>query len=323
MWIESTDETAAALLRRVLTQCGIEHLDAALREHERARFTLLKAVDAAAHHDTDDFVTLIVELRDQSFDAGGIEATAPWEQVFRALLERVKTITSKQIHDHVHAMGEEVFDLERMLPEQSTHLRQTAEAALADVHCTLSGQPPFQSVGIIRNPHTDGDSKDGERPSRTPIVLMEPRYMLTAMPLTGAPAMEYQVHRIGGAGFRRIIPEAMSIPTLLDWRLYQRGNRMELRDQKGTVWARAQTSLPPRWLQAAATSKRVLVLYGFGFMLQEPAERRPAFASPQAFAEHFHTVASSGLLTAAFVAWDGARPPKRARRQQDRKPRKR
>jgi hypothetical protein len=36
-----------------------------------------------------------------------------------------------------------------------------------------------------------------------------------------------------------------------------------------------------------------------------------------------HTAAASGLLTAAFVAWDGRRPPKRARRQQDRKRRKR
>lgn len=323
VWIEATDEGAEALLHRVLTECGIEHLDAALREHERARFTLLKAVDAAARQDADAFVALIVELRDQSFDAGGIDATAPWEQVFRALLERVKAIASKQIHDHVHTRGEEVFDPERMLPEQSAYLRQTAEAALADVHCTLSGQPPFQSVGIIRNPHTDGDGTGGERAPRTPIVLVEPRHMLTAMPMTGAPAMEYQVHRISGAGFRRIIPEAMSIPTLLEWRLCQRGNRMELRDQGGTVWARAQTSLPPRWHQAAATSKRVLVLYGFGFMLQEPIEQRAAFASPQAFAEHFHTAASSGLLTAAFVAWDGTRPPKRARRQQDRKRRKR
>ncbi|MCX4662918.1 hypothetical protein ACIBCB_30020 [Streptomyces uncialis] len=58
-------------------------------------------------------------------------------------------------------------------------------------------------------------------------------------------------------------------------------------------------------------------------MLQEPVERRPAFASPQAFAEHFHIAASSGLLTVAFVAWDGARPPKRTHHQQGRKPRKR
>lgn len=323
VWIEATDEGAATLLRRVLTECGIEHLDAALCEHERARFTLLKAVDAAAHQDANAFVALIVELRDRSFDADGIDAAAPWEQVFRALLERVKAIASKQIHDHVHARGEEVFDLERMLPEQSAYIRKTAEAALADVHCTLSGQAPFQSVGIIRDPHTDGDGTDGEQDPRTPIVLVEPRYMLTTMPLTGAPAMEYQVHRISGAGFRRIVPEAMSIPALLEWRLCQRGNRMELRDQGGTVWARAQTSLPPRWHQAAATSKRVLVLYGFGFMLQEPVEQRAAFASPQAFAEHFHTAAASGLLTAAFVAWDGTRPPKRARRQQDRKRHKR
>ncbi|MEU7336681.1 NB-ARC domain-containing protein [Streptomyces sp. NPDC007074] len=322
-WIESTDESAAALLRRVLTECSIEHLETALREHELARFTLLKAVDAAARQDADAFVALIVELRDQSFDASGIDAAAPWEQVFRTLLERVKAITSKQIHDHVHTTGEEVFDLERMLPEQSNYLRQTAEAALVDIHFTLSGQAPFQSVASIRDQHTDGDGTDGEQTRKMPIVLMEPRHMLTVMPLNGAPAMEYQVHRISGAGFRRILPEAMSIPALLKWRLVQRGNRIELRDEGGTVWARAQTNLPPRWQQAAATSKRVLVLYGFGFMLQEPAEHRPAFASPQAFAEHFHTAAGSGLLTAAFVEWDGVRPPRSARRQQGRKRRKR
>ncbi|NEE36942.1 hypothetical protein G3M53_67540, partial [Streptomyces sp. SID7982] len=322
VWIEATDEGAAGLLHRVLTECGIEHLDAALREHERARFTLLKAVDAAARQDADTFIALIVELRDKSFDADGIHAAAPWEQVLQALLERVTAMTSKQIHDHVHARGEKVFDLERMLPEQSAYLRQTAEAALADVHCALSGRPPFQAVGIIRNPHNDGGRTDGGQAPRTPIVLVEPRYMLTAMSLSGEPAMEYQVHRISGAGFRRVIPDAMSIPALLEWRLYQRGNRIELRDQDRTVWARAQTNLPPRWHQAAATSKRVLVLYGFGFMLQEPLEQRAAFASPQAFAEHFHQAASSGLLTAAFVAWDGTRPPKRTR-QQDGKRRKR
>ncbi|MFF2505929.1 hypothetical protein ACFVTY_21430 [Streptomyces sp. NPDC058067] len=321
VWIEATDEGAAALLHRVLTECGIEHLDAALGEHERARFTLLKAVDAAARQDADAFIALIVELRDKPLDADGIHADTPWEQVFQALLERVKTMTSKQIHDHVHARGEKVFDLERMLPEQSAYLRQTAEAALTDVHFTLSGQPPFQAVGIIA-PGNDGDGTDGERAPRTPIVLVEPRYMLTAMSLSGEPAMEYQVHRISGAGFRRVIPDAMSIPALLEWRLCQRGNRMELRDPDGTVWARAQTNLPPRWHQVAAASQRVLVLYGFGFMLQEPVEQRVAFASPQAFAEHFHTAASSGLLTAAFVAWDGTRPPKRGS-QQGRKSRRR
>ncbi|MFD6603687.1 tetratricopeptide repeat protein [Streptomyces coelicoflavus] len=319
-WIESTDDHAAALLRRVLTECGIEHLDAALREHERARFTLLKAVDAAAHHDADAFIALTVELRDKYFDADGINPTAPWERLMIALLERVTAMTSKQIHDHAHAAGEALFDEERILPEQRAYLRQIVEAAVADVHCALSGQAPLQAIGVIRDPRTVAD---GARPPRTPIVLMEPRHMLTAMAAVGAPAMEYQVHRISSAGFRRMIPEAPSVPFLPGWRLCQRGNRMELRDPEGTVWARALTSLPPRWNDAAAASKRVLVVYGFGFTLEEPPERRPAFASPQAFAEHFHTAATSGMLTSAFVEWDAVRPRKQTSRQQGGKRRKR
>lgn len=319
-WIESADAHAAALLRRVLRESGIEHLDASLREHERARFTLLKAVDAAAHHDTDSFVTLTGELGGTPFDADGIDTSAPWERVLQSLVERIKATASTQIHDHVQAIGEQLFDLEGMLPQQRAQLGQIVDAAQVDVHCALSGQAPFQAMSIIRDPRTIGDRA---RPPRTPIVLMEPRHMLTAIPVTGGLAMEYQVHRISSAGFRRVIPEALSIPAPAGWRLRQRGNRLELRDQDGTVWARTVTSLPPRWHEAAAASRRVLVVYGFGFTLEEPALRRPAFASPQAFAEHFHTAAASGMLTAALVAWDSAQPQRRTRRQQGRKRRNR
>lgn len=82
--------------------------------------------------------------------------------------------------------------------------------------------------------------------------------MLAAATPQGGP-MEFQVHRISGAGFRRLNPEAISIPTAPGWRLRRRSNRLELRDQDSTVWARALTSLPPRWHQAAITKGRVLV----------------------------------------------------------------
>jgi hypothetical protein len=95
------------------------------------------------------------------------------------------------------------------------------------------------------------------------------------------------------------------------------------RPQDGAVWARALSSLPPLWHQAAIDKGRVLVVYGFGLALEDPAEERSAFASPRSFTEHFHAAASAGMLTAAFVAWDPAPPQPGARRQKGRKQRKR
>ena len=73
----------------------------------------------------------------------------------------------------------------------------------------------------------------------------------------------------------------------------------------------------------AAASRRVLVVYGFGFTLEQPAQLRLAFASPQAFAEHFSVAAASGMLMAAFAEWDAVRPQKRTCHQQGRKRRNR
>ncbi|WP_419667584.1 NB-ARC domain-containing protein [Streptomyces sp. 2-1] len=318
-WIQFTDDQAAALLRRVLAECGVEHLDAALRDHERARFTLLKAVDAAAHNDTNAFLPLMHELGANPFDEHGIDPSAPWERLLQALVDRIKTTASTQIHDLVQAAGESLFDLDRMPLQQRAYFRRIVDDARVVVHCALSGQTPFQEIGINRGPLTGGDET---HTTGTPILLMEPLHMLTAAP-NGGPPMEYQVHRISGAGFRRIVPEALTTPTAPGWRLRRRANRLELRDSDGTVWARALTSLPSQWHQAAITKRRVLVLYGFGFELEEPAERRPAFTSDQAFAEHFHTAATGGLLTAAFVAWDHTEPPRHTHRKPGRKRRKR
>ncbi|MFD0515908.1 hypothetical protein [Streptomyces aureus] len=65
------------------------------------------------------------------------------------------------------------------------------------------------------------------------------------------------------------------------------------------------------------------MVYGFGLGLEEPAEERSAFTSPQSFAEHFHAAASAGMLTAAFVAWDPTPLRPGARHQKGRKQRKR
>ncbi|WP_329127486.1 hypothetical protein [Streptomyces sp. NBC_01465] len=317
-WLHFVSSQAAALLHRVLTESGTEHLEAALPDHERARFTLLKAVDAAARSDTAVFLPLMRELGANPFDREGLDPSSPWEQVLQSLVDRLKITVSTQIHDQIQANGEWLFDLSRMPALQRAEIRRIIDEARILVHCALSGESPFQSLSINRNPMSGDSMADAP----TPIMLMEPRHTLTAAAPQGG-TMEFQVHRISGAGFRRMNPEVISIPTAPGWRLRRRGGRLELRDQDGTVWARALTSLPPRWHQAAIARGRVLVVYGFGLGLEEPAEERAAFASPRAFAEHFHVAASAGLLTAAYVAWDPTPPRQAARRQKGRKQHKR
>ncbi|MFE5844275.1 hypothetical protein ACFQ7N_21895 [Streptomyces niveus] len=317
-WLHFVSDQAAALLHRVLTECGIEHFEAALPDHERARFTLLKAVDAAARSDTAALLPLMGKLGANPLDKEGLDLSSPWEKVLQALVDRLKSTVSTQIHDHFQANGERLFNLSRMPALQRAEIRRIIDEARVVVHCALSGQSPFRSLSISQNLV----SSDGMDAAQMPILLMEPSHMLAAATPQGGP-MEFQVHRISGAGFRRLNPEAISIPTAPGWRLRRRSNRLELRDHDGTVWARTLTSLPPRWHQAAITKGRVLVVYGFGLGLEEPAEERSAFASPRSFAEHFHTAAAAGMLTAAFVAWDPTPPRQAARRQKSRKQRKR
>lgn len=113
-WLHFVSEQAAALLHRVLAECGIEHFEAALPDHERARFALLKAVDAAARSDTATFLPLMNELGANPFDKEGLDPSSPWEKVLHALVNRLKSTVSTQIHDQVQAKGERLFDLSRM-----------------------------------------------------------------------------------------------------------------------------------------------------------------------------------------------------------------
>ncbi|MFE6157102.1 hypothetical protein [Streptomyces sp. NBC_00269] len=136
MWWAAPRDQAAALLHRVLAECGIEHFEAALPDHERARFTLLKAVDAAARSDTAAFLPLMGELGANPFDKEGLDLSSPWEKVLQALVDRLKSTVSTQIHDHFQANGERLFDLSRVPALQRAEIRRitTRPASWSTAH---------------------------------------------------------------------------------------------------------------------------------------------------------------------------------------------
>ncbi|MFE3547423.1 hypothetical protein ACFXN2_02000 [Streptomyces kronopolitis] len=116
-------------------------------------------------------------------------------------------------------------------------------------------------------------------------------------------SLELQVHRICSSGFRLVVPEAFSVPTPADWQLQRHRGQLTLKDSNGALHARTRIKPPQQWIAAADRHQRVLVLYGFGFDLDNPPRRDEAFASPQAFYSRLNFAAARRLLAAGLVPW--------------------
>jgi hypothetical protein len=95
-------------------------------------------------------------------------------------------------------------------------------------------------------------------------------------------------------------------PVLPDWALVQHGDDLRLRRPDGgraDEFNGAMRELPPGWLQAVRVSKRVLVVYGSGFGLEQVDLSR------------IDRAMQAGAAVAGLVKWSGAPPAARRRRR--------
>lgn len=95
-------------------------------------------------------------------------------------------------------------------------------------------------------------------------------------------------------------------PVVPDWALVQHGDDLWLRRPDGgraDEFNGAMRELPPEWLQAVRVSKRVLIVYGSGFGLEQVDLSR------------IDRVMQAGAAVAGLVKWSGAPPAARRRRR--------
>jgi hypothetical protein len=297
-WVVAEDEAAAALLNRIVGEIDVDALAKQVPPVERTRYTLLKAVAAASRNDTSSFETLMQELGAHPLDKERGEET-PWEDLLHRLLHRLHRIASTTIHKNHQEFGERLL---KALPpgwQQDPDLARILGRADVDIRLALSSEPPFDVLNFSALPVPGAAATK----RAVALVVMEPTHMLAVGTPDGL-GLELQVHRVCNSGLRLVDLEAFSVPTPADWQLRYNRGRLTLKDSTGAVRASARIKPPRDWLAAADGIRRVLVLYGFGFDLDNPARRNEAFGSHQAFYDRLHFAAARRLLAAGLVPWN-------------------
>ncbi|MER5435871.1 ATP-binding protein [Streptomyces sp. NPDC002588] len=296
-WVVAGDEAAAALLNRIVSEIDVDALSKQVPLVERTRYTLLKAVAAASRNDTSTFETLMHELGAHPLDKETNEEM-PWEDLLHRLIGRLRHIASTTVHENLQLHGEEL--LQALPPGWQRHpnLARALERSDVSIRLALSSESPFDVLGHDALPTAGAVGKHRS----LALAIMEPTHML-AIGTANSLSLELQVHRICSSGFRLVVPEAFTVPTPAGWQLRRRRGQLTLKDSAGILRARARIRPQQKWLDAADRHRRVLVLYGFGFDLNNPAQQNEAFASRQAFYSRLNLTTARHLLAAGLVPW--------------------
>ncbi|WP_411119954.1 NB-ARC domain-containing protein [Streptomyces sp. 058-1L] len=312
-WVIAGEQAAVTLLNRIVTDIDVESLAQQVSLVDRTRYTLLKAVAAAGRNDIETTLELVQIIGTNPLHKTA-EDSAAWEQLFTRLFLRINTLVSTTIHADHQKQGE---DLLQALPtgwEQHPDVARIFSQATVDIKLGMSTQPPFTVISFAH--HAMLGIEGAEKPFA--LAIMQPTHML-AIDVEAHGALELQVHQMCSSGFRLVHFEALSVPTPAGWRLRHRSGQLILQDATGTTRARSRTKLSPQWAAAADGHQRVLVLYGFGFDLADPAKQHEAFASPQAFVDCLSKAAENRLLSVALVHWKASSPGGKKRRKGHRK----
>ncbi|KUM75417.1 ATP-binding protein [Streptomyces griseorubiginosus] len=297
-WVVAEDEAAAALLNRIVSEIDVDALAKQVPLIEHTRYTLLKAVAAATRNDTSAFEALMQELGAHPLDKETDEE-APWEDLLHRFIHRVRYVASTTSHKNHQELGEQLL---KALPpgwQQDPDVARILKRADVDVRLALSSEPPFDTLGFNALPAPGAVGQD----RAVALAIMEPTHMLAVGTPDGL-GLELQVHRVCNSGLRLVVLEAFSVPTPADWQLRYHRGQLTLKDSAGAIRASARIKPPQEWIAAADRLRRVLVLYGFGFDLDNPARRNEAFGSPQAFYNRLHSAAARRLLAAGLVPWN-------------------
>ncbi len=294
-WLLTGDNAASALLNRIVGEIDVAALSKQVPLVERTRYTLLRAVAAAARGDVPASEELMHQIGSHPLHKATDEET-PWEDLRRHLVERLRRLASIAMHDSYQAQANQLLGTLPPGWQQNADLTRILERADVHARLALTTEPPFDAFGFATQ------QLPGPAGRSIALAIIEPTHML-AVGTAAGPSLELQVHRVCSSGFRLVTPAAFTIPTPTGWHLRHRRSRLILTDSTGTIHARTRINPPQKWKNAANGNLRVLVLYGFGFELGNPTRSHEALSSPQALYDRFLTASAKGLLAAGLVPW--------------------
>ncbi|GGT87747.1 NB-ARC domain-containing protein [Streptomyces violascens] len=305
-WVLTGEQRAVQLLGRLLQETCIADNPAYETGTDEARFILLQAVHEgwrAIHEGADDAdpLVLLARLRDKTFtdphDPGSV-----WERIYRGLIPRLSAVAGETAHRLQQEAGESVLAEFSPMLQANGDLRAVYEEASCHSVLSLSTDPVYGFLAGRSSLDILLPEIKKLMPASRALAILEPDQMLGATLLENGETVELQIHRACGNGLRRLVGPQPTIPSPRHLTLTIAGRRLTLEHDDGTVIARADAIASGRWRQAARDRGSVLVLYGYGLTLSDPAAHRQLMTNPAEVHRRFAEASGNGLLAAALVS---------------------
>lgn len=181
-----------------------------------------------------------------------------------------------------------------------TEILDVAQDLHAEARTTFVGDP---ALGI----KPPGDLSQlgidlAETTAQIPVLLVEPREMLVMVGPSGE-QYEGQVEGAVSAGMHRMAPGMTIIHAAEGWKLRRTGRGVDLLDRTYGAWARCRLTLDPEWINAAASTGWVLVLYGPLLGVRTPPGKLERTYTAAERLKEFRRGHKLGLVAAGFVHW--------------------
>jgi hypothetical protein len=188
-------------------------------------------------------------------------------------------------------------------------VREIVEETATEGRAVLSDHPAVRLGARTHNPDinmsvfTADPGNDDGLTEALPVLLFEPRRMLGGTNRKTGESIELQVEAITQAGFKRWPLVVASIEQAPGWTAGRRNGGVELRDASRGLWARAEITLDPQWLSAAASQGVALAVYGPKLGVRMPAGAA-SYTDQERYAE-LREARQYGLVAAGIVRWTG------------------
>ncbi|TQF04394.1 hypothetical protein E6W39_21935 [Kitasatospora acidiphila] len=321
-WVLTGEDEPLALLDRLMDDTGPYLDQLADNDFDHARFLMLRVVHIGARvslatdpTEAHEFEALMAQLAPMPF-ADNPEQAAAWELICNGLPGRLGARFREVLHDRTHAEGHAA--LAALPPDTATELHTALQSAGMFGHLALSTDPGFAALGFASNvdllPHRFR-AFSGPRA----IAIIQPDTYMLVRSADGDAVIDAQLHRVCAHGLRRMWGPGSVFPVVEDLRLRPDGSTLILQAADGTVLARIPALPTPAWREAAQRRGTVLVLFSYGFDLEDPVSGREILSSPTATLMRYQAACRAGTLASAIVLWAGPKiPAARPRRQQRR-----
>lgn len=258
-------------------------------ENERLRYRLLEALMCYEQGGLDAFDAKLTGIDLAALDSGDASDVA-WVAAASAIVSRIRGGSRGEAGGRVEPKSDPV------------EFRRAADST--EANCRLFTATEYET--LLTSMSVDVRIPWSWPADDTPVVVLEPRYILVSTHKTTRVTTEIQIQSICMNGFHDPITGSSRFPLSPGWKLEVQSDELNLRDGFGGLWAVAQTRPSPEWVEAADRAGVIRVLYGWGFDLFEYGAPVPG-TDISDFAE----AAEGGFLASALVGWGGARvvPP--------------